>query len=388
MFEELIARESEARKRAAAILSNKVTAGAQVQSSVLESVMRTVIKDRLVPHDEMEFKAVEVGGSIALRMTHLKDGQVFSIHRHALGQLVSVAGITGTYKNRLMGVVSKPPIRERTQWSMDLLCTNLNTIYTLGEFLDRRKQPARYLHRAVEGELRGFLSRSHNRKLNNANLLRPFVEACSRLAANPVSAASSSTRVMLKYMLPYVFEPVDGEFVAFGASYSNSDFGAGRMRISGTCLRITSDTLSVMEDGLSKVHLGPMIEESDIELSDETADKEVAAYQSAVCDTVKAVLAPDSVNRAIRAIQVAHEHEIPWYKLSRSLAAVLQKSEIEDIRKLLDGEGTVDLPPVPTPGNATAWWVSTVVGTLANKEVDEERRADMQVLAGSFLEVK
>ena len=70
--------------------------------------------------------------------------------------------------------------------------------------------------------------RNFKRNLATAPLIKAFVEQCGTHQAGPVEATATDVKTVLKCMLPYVFEPVDGEFVAFGLTFCNSDFGAGR----------------------------------------------------------------------------------------------------------------------------------------------------------------
>lgn len=378
-----VASDSVGKKNAALRLANIVGPGKEAQAAVLSKVMGMNIIDKLVAPGAFSFHPTPVD---RLRLNYAgMSGDRITIHPNALGQVASIVGIPMTYVGRLR-VPYTVEMSSDDAWRIELLCHNFNTLLHKESYRDRKRNPAKHLHRFVGKELRGFLTRSYNRKLSNRNLLRPFVETCQAFEAVPIGATATDVRVSLKYVLPYIFEPVDGEFVAFGVTYANSDFGKGRQRVSGTCLRISSGTVSVLEDALCRVHLGSVIQESDIELSEETEDLELETHQSAVRDTVKEVLSPKAVQSAVATIQKAHEQEIPWYKLKSALAKILQKSEVEDIHKLLEAEeDVIDLPPVHTRGTATAWWASAVVGHFADKQMDGERKLDLQALAGSFL---
>jgi hypothetical protein len=178
---------------------------------------------------------------------------------------------------------------------------------------------------------------------------------------------------------------VDGEFIAFGVTFTNSDFGAGRLKLSGTVMRCKSGTVSVLEDKYSRTHLGSVIQESDIEMSDETADKEVEAACSAVKDTINAVLSDDAVRSTLLAIQRAHEEEIPWYKLKESLSAILGKKDIEFLKTILDkGPEVVDLPPLKNDA-LTGWGAANLVSWFAESESDPEKKSDLQALAGKMI---
>jgi hypothetical protein len=310
----------------------------------------------------------------------------YRIHPHALGQVCGVAGFPRLYARRL---------RKGKNWEKILLHHNLNELMHRGDYLDRRKQKAKFLQRIVGtgagSELRGFLSRNFNRHLASLPLLRGFMFACKEVDAQPIEATTSAVRFSLKCFLPHVFEPVDGEFVTFGVTWSNSDFGSGRMKVALSAMRISSGTLSVLEDSLSRVHIGSIIEESDLTLSEEAMAKEVDAQVTMIRDVVKQQLSPEPVNRLCDAIRIAHETQVPWHKIKGELGKILQKKELEAVEELLKKgvDDIEDLPPagVATNGDpiATRWWASNVVSWMADKEQNPDRKSDLQTLAGTVL---
>lgn len=384
---DLLAKDSAKKKMAEDVLRKRVDKGAEQQRLIVERAVKTVIIDRLVYPHKMSFVALSPssGRAADVFLTYDRESEqdkVFSLHNHALGQMASTAGMPRNFVSAL---------RYGDLWRAELLAHNLNELFRKGSFLDRKKQPAKFLHRLVGDEVRGFLSRSYNRKLLTAPLLRAFIETCAHHSAVPAQAYSSDIRMWIACMLPYVFEPIDGEFVTFGTTFSNSDFGAGRTKVSGTVMRISSGTVSVMQDELSRVHLGSVIEESDIAVSDDTQDKELEAHKGGISDAVKALLDVESIDRMIRAIQAAAEQEIPWYKLKNQLGRVLAKKEIDMVEDLLKkgGDDIIDLPP-PSVSNsgdkiATGWWAANVLGWMANREEDTEKKQNLQSMAGTIV---
>lgn len=366
--------------------------GVLQQKTLIEEVASTVIRDKLVDPKCMVFSP----SNQKLIVTYVPDvgsTETVSIHNHALGQLCDKSA-----PNK-----EEPQIMRKQMWSLlegedwhrDLLAKMFNAFYSMGEFVDRRKGKGKFLNRIVGSELRGFLSRSFNRNLNTATSLRTFLEACSQFGAGPYESHSTSVRTRLKCVLPQVFEPISGEFVAFGVSYSNSDFGAGTLDISNFFLRLNSldvqrnlaGQASVLESGFSRTHLGSVIQESDIELSDDTANKEVETVNSAIRDVVSAQLSIDAIERTLEAIRVADRNEMPWKTLRELLASVLNKNEVDVAKSMLE-MGVQDLPMVTQRGEeavATNWWASNLVGWFADKEQNPDRKAELQAFAGDML---
>lgn len=367
-------------------LAHRFNIGEGKQADLVKQVAALHIRDKLVPPNRMYLRAPARG---VVRISYSADDSTsILVHPHALGQMCGVAGIPKLYVNRLI---------KGEEWERALFEVNLTTLFVQGSYLDRARNQTKFLHRIVGAddnlELRGFLSRNFNRQLASLPLLRGFVMACREVGALPVEASSSSVRFSLKCFLPYVFEPVPGEFVSFGVTWSNSDFGAGRLKVAMSIMRISSGTTAVLEDAMSRVHIGSVIQDSDLELSDETAAKEVDTQVSAIQDAVRSQLSPKPVEKLLAALEKAAEEKVPWHRLRSELQRVLQKGEIADVKKMLESgiDDIVDLPPPGRDDNgnpiATRWWASNTLSWLATKEQNPDRKDELQLLAGDLLKV-
>jgi hypothetical protein len=385
-IQDLTARESDASIAARHRLAQCISKNEEEQNRILQRVVSHVIVDRLVHPLSMEFVwpstwseigvQIDAGGAVGV-------GEPQGIHRHALGQMADTSGLTRTYLNRLR--------ESGKEWMHDLLVYNLGELFGRGDFVDRKGNPKRFLVRTANNQIRGFLSQNYNRKLTTAPLLRAFIEKCRELGAGPIETTATDVRVRVKYALPYVFEPVGGEFVAFGVAFGNSDYGAGRLSVSGSIQRISSGTTTVLSDKYSRTHLGSVIQDSDIEMSPETADKELDAVKSAIRDAVVALLGKKAIESNLRAIQVAHQKEIPWYRLKTKLGTVLGKDDIDMLDHIVHGGAAViDLPRIDLASSddgdsPTAWWAANAVGMFADKENDPDRKSALQNMAGQLM---
>lgn len=377
---ELAAQPSAEAVRAVETLHKKLAVGEVMGGELIAKVSSMVIRDKLVPPKAMELLPFNGTGTDGIRIMY--GGLAHSIHNHALNQLASTAGIPKMFVTRL---VSGEP------WERELLVKNFEEIYHKAAFKGRRDAAPMFLHRIVGSELRGFLSRSYNRYLASAPLLRAYVEACTAVGAIPIDAVASDIRISLKCYLPHVFEPVPNEFVGVGVNWTNSDFGSGRLKVSLSVMRISSGTMAVWEDKISRVHLGSVIQESDIEISDETAIKEVEAQSSAIHDAVRGQLSPEAVSQVLKVISIAHEEEIPWHKLKAMFGQLLTKKELELVETMLKAGNSdiIDLPPVGVKGDtpvATRWWAANVLGYVASSEKSADRKLDLQALAGEVMD--
>jgi hypothetical protein len=356
--------------------------GAEQEQFLLDIVTATVIVDRLVPPRAMTFLTGSGDKSKEVFIHYKETDGKFSINRHALNQLCAKVQMNMNFVNMLQSGPS---------WKNDLLCDNLNALFQTPDWLDRGGQPQRFLHRLVGQELRGFLSRRFNRHLASAPLLRTFIEQCRVEGARPIEAANSPVRSALKCLMPKVFEAFPGEYICLGVEWSNSDFGSGKLKVLQTLWRVGAGTASVIDEGLRRAHIGSIIEDSDIEMSDETAKKELEAQQGAVRDHVTAYLSEKTVERLLEAIRAAHNEKIPWHQLSHRLRDVLGKGDLEWLKNVLDqkAETIIDLPPISfDPDGARVpnlYWAAGGLSAIAARTEDPDRRLDLQREAGKLL---
>lgn len=359
-------------------IKGRMVTGEANADRLIKSIADMVIKDSLVPPSDMTFLVRSEGERPVDVVLQYKTGVTATIHRHALGQLAGKVNFPITYLNTL-NVMSEP-------WRPNLLVENLNALFHKTKFTRTGEVP-RFLHRVVGTELRGFLSRRFNRHLASLPLLRAFVESVNQNGAKPVETTTTDLRWSLKCFLPQVFEPFPGQYICVGVTQSHSDFGAGKHTIAQSIWDPLRDTRTVLE-GTSKVHLGSIIEDSDIEMNDETAKAEVDAQCKAARHTVSTYLGDEFISKAMRAVKIAHEAQIPWDQLRSTLAKVLYEKELMTVDTFLHNPGIIDLPPLNKGDDGasipTRWWASQVLSKMATDQ-DDDRRLELQSIAGKWL---
>ena len=367
---------------AANALTKRFPAGKLQEDALVAEVARTIIIDRLVPMERMSVYVTE-GSHLQVRY----DGQqAVTVHRHALGQMCQKAKLPMNYCNSLL----QPERAEEKMSSLYLLSYNLRELFQMKDFRDRSGEPARFLHRIVGTELRGFLSSRFNRHLASQPLLKAFRDACEAAGARPIEATTSAVRCSLKCLLPRVFEAFPGEHVGIGVEWSNSDFGAGKLSVCQTIWRVKTGTAAVLDEALGRVHLGSVITDSDLEMSDDTLRAEVVAQSSAIRDAVQQQLSEKTVERILIALRTAHEKQIPWTKVRGRLMGVLTKSEMTWLQQAVDkGDDIVELPPISwTPDQERVpnlYFVAGALSHIASRSEDADKKLAIQQEAGKFL---
>jgi len=370
-------------RKAQELLTKRLAFGKDKGGELLNQVSSMVIKDSLVLPSDMQLSLL----GQEIRLTPSSGGVPWKVHNHALGQLSEVFKYPRVYYNRLLdGVLNIPVSQCRAK-----LVADLNWHTSEARLKDRRGNSAKYLCRVVDGELRGFLSRVFNRHLASAPLLRAFLSACKGSGLVPVDAQYSPIAVSAQCVVPYVFEVFDGEFVVPGVSWSNSDFGGKKMKVSTFVQRVHGAAF-ILGDAISEVHIGSVIEDSDIEMSDTTAKAQLDVQKMAITDAVLGQMNSVTLEKVLAAIRTAHEEEIPWQRIKGELGRLLQKHELEEVQKVLaDGtrSGYEELPPIAYDEEgdrvATRYWTAAIVGHFADLESDPSRRLELLSLAGEVI---
>lgn len=245
--------------------------------SAIDRVLSTVPTDRVVKAGALDFH----GDSQGLRVSY-GGGSSSSIHKNAFSQLAERANIPNEYAQRL---------QNEGAWGSALLADNFRTLY-------KHQDKARYLTRTVGDELRGFLS-NRFRRIDSRPIIEALATESRAVGAVPVEGIYTDTRVALRILLPRVFEPVPGEFVAFGLDWQNSDYGNGAHTLREFLLRIWCDNGATVADTLREVHLGVRLEEGE-EWSNRTYKLDTDRSISMVRDAVKNQLTPGKIDSRMR----------------------------------------------------------------------------------------
>ena len=207
----------------------------------------------------------------------------------------------------------------------------------------------------------------------------------------PAKAHITDMRVHLQTYLPFVFQPYPGEFIAMGSCWGNSDFGEGKLKISHNVLRLNGLGSFITEDAFSRIHIGSVVEDTDMVLDDKVAVKELEAIAAASQSAVREVMKPAAVQRTLDAIAQAAADKIPWIEIQSKLAKVLGKDDMSTLEGFLT-DHIVDLPMVgmgsdgmPLPSR---WWTAAALAHLAEKQTDTTKVMELKALSGTFVAPK
>jgi hypothetical protein len=351
---------SAAAKKAKVKMEEIIHAGGKSAEAVIESVSNMIIKDRLSESKKVEF--VPVGAdSMDVYLKGLKE--TYNLHPFALTQSMLRAGIPNVNKFQQLMFM-------HGEVGNKLLAHNLNTLF--------KQSPKINLVRTVESEIRGVLS-DRFRRMDARPLLEKFVEGCQLIGARPIEGFVEDTRVVLRAVLPVVFEPVPDEVMIFGYEWRTSDFGHGAHCLNLWTKRLWCTNHAILDEIMRQIHLGKKLDDT-VNFSQHTVNLNTQATASQLYDTVVSMLSPARVNFYLEGIRELASTKITPTQVKTFLETKFSKNERE---KIIEQFNTADIEMMPA--GATKWRLSNAISWVANEIDDMDRKLYYQQKAGDMI---
>lgn len=379
------------KKEAEQRLDRYVQRGSEAGQQLVKAVRATTIRPLKVFTKDMRFSVSDTNRGDNPRYFVKLDNEEeieLKLHSHALSRMRQEVDLSAsTVKTMVDG----------PDWDRQNLEMLLNSKFRNKVFRQRGGGLPRFINLTVGDEVRGFVGRGFKRHLRSGPLLSSFVHTCTVYGAQPVEAFSSDLRVTLRAVLPTVFEPHPGEYIALGVSFSNSDFGAGAFRLDLTVMSLRNGNSMPLKtlngSGRGESHAGGKGDddvEDSTELSEDTVAKLIFAKQGEVKDLVTAALSPSKVNENLDLIYTAMKNRVSWYQLERFLRGKANQQELEYIQSLLKASAkSEELPDVAYDSEGLAvmdaWFASNLIAHVAEKSNDPDKKEVLQDAAGKFL---
>jgi len=352
---------SEAAKKAKIRMEEIIHAGGRSAMEVIDSVQSMVIKDRLSQSNKISFQPVGAD-SIDVYLQGLNEK--YSLHPFALTQSLIRAGIPNVNKFQQLMYM-------HGEIGNELLAHNLNTLFGQSDKTN--------LIRTVESEIRGVLS-DRFRRMDARPLLEKFVAGCELIGARPIEGFVEDTRVVLRAVLPVVFEPLPNEVMIFGYEWRTSDFGHGAHCMNLWMKRLWCTNHAILDEALRQIHLGKKLDET-VNFSQETVNLNTQATASQLYDTVVNMLSPQRVEYYLHGIQSLAEESITPTSMKNFLEKKFAKSERE---KIIEQFNTPDVEMMPAGNNK--WRLSNAISWVANEIDNIDRKLYYQQVAGDMIE--
>jgi hypothetical protein len=347
------------RETALAQLNGYVERGKMNAQTVVARVLDEVPTDSIVRPQILTFSPTSTN-----RISVTAGSWTQSLHDNALQQTSSRLGMPYSWAEEMIG---------KGEWGAELIANNLTTLAHQNVEPERR-----FLMRSVNHEVRGVLS-DRFRRIDS----RPIVDYLLRSTAEngliPTDGVGSDTRVSLRFIRPEVLEPIDGEFMVFGFSWTNSDFGRGANEVQSFMLRLVCINGAVRASEIRNVHIGSRLDEELIQFSERTIRLDSAAVMSALKDTVRTLLLPAKIQEHMDVIRRASEEKIEPQALLAMLKKHMSKGQTQQV---VDAFNSPDVEMLP-PGQ-NRWRLSNALSFVA-RNAEPDRRIDLERLAGSVL---
>jgi len=300
------------------------------------------------------------------------NGDALPLTQHAHRQMGQFTGIPAPYYDRMR------------QDAPDLLVSNVNN--WLSNDLSGRQRTVRTLDQQV----RAVLSDRY-RRLDSVDVLEavlPVLKGCQ-----VVSCEVTERRMYLKATMPSLSVPVPGSMVAgdvieAGVVISNSEVGAGSLRVETFVRRCVCDNGMIADVGMRKAHLGRSnAADANLQglLSDRTRQVADVLLWNEVRDVVQAVLQKDVVQQvADRAAQAATD-KLPMEalgKLEQVGKVVAQRMRLpESVRQPM-------LQHLAADGDFSRWGVVNAITRSAADVESYEVATELERAGGKVLQLK
>lgn len=330
-------------------------------------------KDYIATTDALTMKATTVqdeGKKNAVNILTLNglNGDDKGVNEFAHGQIASEVGIPKKYYDKMK---SEAP---------HLLTTNVNHWFN--------KEPRRRLVRTLDGRVRAYLSDKY-RPLDNFDLASTILPIFGERGAEVESSELTDTRLYLKATLPTLRAEITGskqkgDIVTAGLVISNSEVGAGSLRIEPMIYRLVCLNGMIAADAtLRKYHVGKSVDGDGVfeYLSDETRRADDKAFWLKARDVVKGAFNEVLFHALVRKIEEATQDRIGAVKVETFVEDVTERLALPDgtregiLRHLIEG------------GDLTKWGAVNAI-TAASQDVDDyDLATDMERAGGKVLEL-
>lgn len=341
--------------------------------NVMEKIQKEVPQDRIVKASVLDFEPDENGIFVMLpgerdviHATPVRE----QLHRNALGQMMERANVPMEFANRLA---------TQGAWGNTLLAHNLREIF-------HKQGDQRYMTRSYAGQMRGFLSNKF-RRLDSRPIVDGIAKQAQAMGLVAIDGVATDTRVALKVVLPKVFE-IPGpqgrnDYVAWGFSWQNSDFGNGAHSLLEFFIRILCANGATGTETLRQVHLGGSLNEDEI-WSAKTYQLDTQRSASMVKDALAGYLSPTKLEEKMKMLEAASNEVINIDNNKNMMEYLKKKLGAGKAKEAIAAFSSADVENLPPGG--TVWRMSNAISWLAGKETDGDARLSLMAAAGDVIQ--
>jgi len=323
--------------------------------------------DRYKKHDFVaDTSSMHITPLGALSVTDNDGEQIkYDINDHCHSQIARRLKIPKIYYDRM---------REE---HIDLLSYNVTCLF--------RRESERRMIRTLDGTARGFLSDKFRLDMDNydvANAAMPILAEVPDMKI--VSAGVTDKRMYIKAQFPRIVADVKrGDPVSAGIVISNSEVGAGSLRIEALIFRLICLNGMISGELLKKYHVGArqgLDELTYAVLTQETREKTAEAMRSIIKDVTRAATDVLKFEERVAAFRNASEDKIEGdvIKGMEVLGNSMNLTKVEEsdvLKKLIEG------------GDLSRWGLANAVTCAAADQEDYDRATEMERIGGDIIQL-
>jgi hypothetical protein len=318
---------------------------------------QTTKKDFIAPTKQLQMVNNPALGPVAMKVNGSGE---FGINKHAHAQIAVHTKIPQQYYDRMKEAAPA------------LLADNVN--HWLHE------NPTNRMVRTLDGNVRAFLSNRY-RAIDNFDLATVVLPELERAHANVVSTEVTESHLYIKTVTATRnrVELRPGDWLEFGVVISNSEIGAGSVKIEPYINRlICTNGMIAPDKGINKYHVGRA--SAELEAAYEvfrTATKEAddRAFFMKVQDAVRASFDSKQAQQIAGRLEGALEAKIDG-KVEKVIEVVTKRFT------LTDGDGGNILRNLIMGGELTQWGLANAITATANDEADYEKATSLERIGG------
>jgi hypothetical protein len=265
-----------------------------------------------------------------------------------------------------------------TEEAPDLLAYNVNNWFN--------RTPEKRMLRILDDNARAFLSDSY-RPLDNIDLLTCVLPIISDYKCEVASCDVTSKKLYLKVLFPEMMGEVSvGDAVQAGLCISNSEIGAGSLRVEPLVYRLVCSNGMITSSALKKYHVGRRngtnFDNFQELLSDKTKQVSDAAFWMQVTDIVKNSMQRDVFEGNVERLRESTENKIESKNIDKVIKKVQKKYTLSDttgadmLRHLVEG------------GDLSQWGLANAVTRCANDAEDYDYATELERTGGKIIELE
>lgn len=333
--------------------------------------MQNSKRDFIAPTTKLEMTTAKASDGALVPMIQVEGNGTYDIGPVAHEQIGDRLGIPRKYYDRMK---AEAP---------DLLARNVNTWF--------QKEPERRMIRTLSRPNAHPLFRSFHsdrfRPLDNDMILNAALPVLGEHGINVLSSQLTDRRMYLQVVSPkFEGEVKKGDVVQMGIIISNSEVGAGAVKVEPMLYRLVCLNGMIRGFAMKRYHVGKRADGSGDEVAidyykGDTQEATNRAFQLQVRDTVSAAFDQIRFNAELDKFREAAEQKIQGAKIQDVIEDVTRKFSLSGAEKDLALQRLIE------GADLSKWGLANALTSLANDAPEYDRAVELERIGGNIIDL-